>query len=213
MLVMTDTKELDTPSAREEALSTWNEFFNKKVEAIPTEVALMSERELEKHFRPTSIDFHLRKRFWEVSTRSINSGIKETETIEIYRGICSRQHFYELVLKNPYKLLWIIMPIQAHMDIIEEGFYYALKKVRDEILTMPVNEKTAGHIMKALDFFANRAIGPVVQRIEQKNMNLNVDGNSVTRDALTPDDLQKKLDELRAKALAAPVVVDLNEPN
>ena len=52
--------------------------------------------------------------------------------------------------------------------------------------------------------FANRAIGPVVQRIEQKSMNVNVDGNQAMREVMTPDQLEQKFNELKSRLVALP---------
>ena len=187
--------------------------FLEVSEKIPAEMWCLNEYELSQKFKVSSIDFLLKNRIVKLLSDAEKTGIRPIQTSLIYEEICSRQFFYFNVITNPYKVVWLLTPVQNHQDLIDESFYFCIKKVRDEILTMPVTEKSAPIILKALEFFTNRSIGPVVQKIEQKSMSVNFDGSSVARDALTPDDLQKKLDELRAKALSAPIVVDINEPN
>jgi hypothetical protein len=200
---------------RDKAIELWGGAFGEVMATIDPLIASMPEAELEQHFRATPIDFFIRRRFWTVSEKYINSGLIEPETQELYIGICKKQHFYQSILRNPYKVAWILQPVQAISDLIDESLYFAIKKVRDELLTMPTNEKTAGHIMKALEFFANRSkdLGPLLQKIEQKSMNVNLDGNRAMREALNPDDIDKRLKELKSQIVSLPeAATNVQEP-
>lgn len=207
---MQDEKSLEPESMRTSAISVWHTGFAERVSRIDPAIYSMGEQELEQFFKPNPVDFFLRKRFWELSELNIKSGLKDVSIMGIYDGICTRQNFYTNIIKKDHKLCWILLPIQRHIDLIEEGLYYALKKVRDELLTMPVNEKTAGHLLKALEFFANRALGPMIQRIEQKSMNMNVDGNKMINEAISAGDLVQRYEELKSKLLTAPI--NQNDP-
>lgn len=210
---MTTGSELSTEETRDRAISVWGTFWSKPANEISDEIMLMTESELEKHFNQTSVDFWLRKRFWEISERSLNTGTKDVMISELCTGICSTVHIYTRVLRQPHRMAWIMLPIHKHMDMIDESFAYLLKKVRNELLPMPVTEKSAPVILKALEFFANRALGPMLQKIEQKTMSVSVDGNQAMREALDPGDMQQKFSELQKKLAAMPIeATKVDEP-
>lgn len=170
---------------------------------IPQEYFSMTDTELEKHFNRSDKDFIIRRNF----QRQAKIAKKTTGKIsqqEIYGEVCSRQNFF-YHLKNPHRLAWYLRPIEDFSDLIEEAFYFGLKRVREEILTMPITEKSASAYLKALEFFANRHLGPMVQRIEQKNLNLNA---SVERPEieLSPDDIKTKIKELESALDKRPVI-------
>lgn len=210
---MSADAEISTEETRNQAVSVWAPFWSGAVAKIPDEVLLMSEEELETKFKQTSIDFWLRKRFWEITERNLSAGVTGTVIKELSTGICTTAHIYIRVLTNPYRMAWIMTPIHKHMDMIDEGFNYLLKKVRTELLTMPITEKSAPVIMKALEFFANRALGPMLQKIEQKSLNVAIDGNQAMREALNPIDMQEKFAEVQKKLATMPLDIKVvNDP-
>ena len=157
-----------------ELISYFDDRFFEISSQVPDEILSMVETELSKKFTQTDTDFLLRKRLHEVVKAAKGSGAEKIPTIRIYEGICTRQSFYEKIAKNPHRIAWFLQPIASYQEMLEESLYFALKKVRDELLTMPVTEKSAPAILKALEFFANRALGPVIQRIESKNLNMDI---------------------------------------
>lgn len=177
--------------------------FAEIAEAIPDETWCLSEMDLSNKIHPTPTDFLLRKNIITILDKAQRSGSASLETKEIYNGICSRQWFYYNIMSNPLKIVWLLTPIQNAQDLLDESFYFCMKKVRDEVLTMPVTEKSAPIILKALEFFTNRSLGPVVQRIEQKSMNVNIDGGKSLQH-LSPDDVMKKYNELKSKIIEMP---------
>jgi len=146
-------------------------FHNIAVNTDPN-ILCMIETDLQKKFTQSDTDFLIRKRIHELVKSARDTGQTKIPTIRIYDGICTRQNFHENLVKNPYRMAWYLQPISSYEDIMAESLYFTLKKVRDEILTMPVTEKSAPIILKALEYFSNRALGPVIQRIESKNLNV-----------------------------------------
>lgn len=152
----------------------WSAKLGETLNNVSEEILVMTERELEQNFTPTTKDYFLRKQFWK-KTRELQAQDGMIASVsEIYKNICTMQHFYNRVLKNPYRLVWILTPMKSADDMVEEAFHYAFNKVRDEVLNMEVNEKTAPIILKALDLLMQRHLGPMVQRIEAKSMNVNM---------------------------------------
>jgi hypothetical protein len=179
--------------------------LREKFLQVPDSYFLMHEFELENHFRRSHVDYFLRKRFHE-ELEKIKGTDEFLSPINVYSGVCVRHHFYNRFLHNPHRIAWICIPVATPDKLLEDGFHLALTKVRNEILTLPVSEKTAPIILKALDFFALRFLGPVVQRIEQKNMNVNFNTDVTAKEVVDPEALLRKYSEAKSKLLRAPNV-------
>ena len=85
----------------------------------------------------------------------------------------------------------------AGAELIDEATYYGLLKLRNEILTMPVTERSAPTLLKAIEFLVNRAHGSVIQRIEAKHAHLDLNNSDMI--AKTPEELQSAIDTLKSK--------------
>lgn len=173
-------------------------------EALPDEILGQSEDELEAHFRPSIIDWQLRKRLWELVTNSQLSGTEGVLTQDLFNKICSKEHFYSRVITHPHKLAWLLINPQHLQDQIDEACEYALKRLRYEILTMPINKDTARIILKATELLMNRSMGPMVQKIESKSLNANVSLNeSKSREELEQEFtlLQERLQNFQTKVI------------
>lgn len=92
-------------------------------------------------------------------------------------------------------------------ELIDEATYFGLKRLRNDLLTMPMTEKSAPVFLKAVEFLANRAWGPVIQRIEAKHAHLNLGTRSApTNESLSPEEVQKRLTELKRKLMDDPTI-------
>lgn len=181
-------------SIRQQVFSLLSPKVQTAILNIPDELLMMNEEELEHKFKPSNLDFMIRRRLWEKFREAGALGLSNIPNIEIYRGICTDQNFYDRVLKNPEKLAWLIHPVQDPDEMLKEAYEFSLKKVR-EILRMPVDAKSAPAILKAAEFLTNRVKGPVVQRLETRNLNVSVDSEK----PMTNDEISEKLLELQEK--------------
>lgn len=181
-------------SIRQQVFSLLSPKVQTAILNISNELLMMNEEELEQRFRPSNLDFMLRRRLWEKFREAGALSLPNIPNIEIYRGICTDQNFYDRVLKNPEKLAWLIHPVQDPDEMLKEAYEFSLKKVR-EILRMPVDSKSAPAILKAAEFLTNRVKGPVVQRIDSRNVNVTVDSDR----PLSNDEIKNKLLELQEK--------------
>lgn len=178
-----------------DAIAFFDNEFSKLYHEIPSDILSMNEAELQVFFKPTEVDFMLRKKLAKLVAEAKDKGHDRILLTSIYKDICSRQNFYRTILKNQYRMVWLLQPIHDFQELIEESFYFGLKRARNEILTMPITDKNINAFIKLLDLFANRALGPMVQRIEQKNLNMSLDGRDVT----DPSKLMEKYEELKSK--------------
>jgi hypothetical protein len=185
--------------------------FAESVAALPQDILIMTEDVLERYFNVTPHDFLIRKNIHTKAKQARELGTT-VDIQEIFIGVCSRQNFYKNISTNQHRLAWYLIPIHAYEEMLEESFFHGLKKVR-AILDMPLTEKSAPHILKALEFFANRHLGPVIQKIEQKSMNMNVNKTISEREVIDPEEMMQKFAELKSKLATLPqAAVNVDEP-
>lgn len=195
-MFMTVENALDERSTKDRVISLWDGLFAEKIASIPEDILLLNEIDLETRFTPRPLDYFLRKRFWQVANSALAADRKSCATNEIFEGQCSKQGFYRII-QSPHRLAWMLIPIQTHADIIEEGFFIALKRVRDDLLTMPMTEKTAPIILKALEYLTNRHLGAVP--VKNLNLHASLNNSPPTDNAMEQNQLEAKYEELRSK--------------
>ena len=187
--------------SRSQYIEKWDGAFRSRCLELPKDVLNLSEFELMSHFTVSSIDYLLRKNFWQKTKAAIELGHDSLNTVEIWDGVCSSAYFYSKVLTSQHRLAWILIPVTDSKEMFEEAFHFGLKRLRDEILTMPITEKTAPVIMKAIQFVTDRHLGPMLQKmdINQKTLQMNVDATATMKDAMSSDKLQEKFDALQSR--------------
>lgn len=196
---MTSNQPSWTLSTRKEAVEQWGGAIAERFSQIEADILLMNELELATHFKPSPTDYYIRKSFWKV-TKEMESGA-DVLVGDIYGGICTTQQFYDKILKNKYRTAWIFTPFEKSEEMFEEFFYAMFMKMRSEMLAMPITDKTIGPFVKLLESLANRVVGPVPHKIEQKSMNVNV---AAEMKDVTGADVEDKFTELRSKMEALP---------
>ena len=186
-------------ASREEAIELLDGKIRQVIEAVPEEVMGMSEQELESKFKSTLVDWNLRQQLWRKVNEYRVGGVTHMQTKDIYRGICSRENFYTWFMANPYKMAWLLIPPNSLQDMIDEACEFALKRLRNDILTLPADKDTARVIVKAAELLMNRSMGPMVHKIEAKTLNANVDLSGPK----SKEDIEAEFQELQERLLAA----------
>lgn len=208
-----EDSELEDTGQRERLLSRFKEDSSlvKAVSQIAPEIQLMDEAALARAFKPTPLDYALKKQLWSKFYEAEKLGTR-LKMVDIFDGLCTNQYFYNELIKNPIRVSWLVTPPMNTEALVEEAFRFSFQRVRDDILTMAVTEKSAPILLKAFQIFADRHLGPVVQRIESKNLNVDVDGGS-TRDvgAMDPYEIETKLRELKQKLIPTKDVTPQDE--
>lgn len=186
-------------------------LFLRRVQEIPEEYLLKTESELAQMFNVTRIDRALKQKLWSWYADNKRAGFNQKlSAVVVYSGVCTRQNFEHIFNKHPEKLAWLFCPPVDAETLIKEAALYALERLRDDILTMPANEKTAPIILKTAQYFIDRAYGPVEQVIRQNTTQVNVDGNKMIRE-VADSGIVDKFKELQSSALAKKVI-DVSEP-
>jgi len=206
--------QLDTPRHKHPAMTVVTELFSKAIEAIPQELLELEEHELvekvygDKH--PSSYDKKLRFNFYQEYNRAIQTGSTVINKA-IYDGVCTVQAFLNII-RDPGKLAYILCPpehdVQKRQHIIDMG----LRRLKEIMSMRPqVNQKTGLVDTKLLElqtkiliFMYEHEYGKAVetQNVNQTTKSFNV---NVTQPQLSPQELDAKLAELRAKALEQPM--------
>lgn len=196
---MTPQISAKTLPTRLEAIALFRGKFREALEGIKPEILEMTIDELEETRNFSDIDYLLRKNLWKQVDLAIKSGFEELTTVSIYGSICSQQAF-DKVIKNPHRLAWLLMHPQEDIDQMRSLLSMGISRLRKDFMTMPMNERTAGHFLKAIDLLMNRVHGPVAQKIEAKHAHLNMNKPIATQ-LDTPHDVIARLDELKEKLL------------
>lgn len=197
-------EENDAPVGKRERLISCfkdDSAFSLAIKALPEELSLLDESRIEALYKPTPMDYALKRQLWSRFYEVDKSGELSLKMVDVYGGICGHPHFYNYVLREPHRVAWLITPPIDTSAIIEEAFRFSFQKVRDGILNMPVTEKTAPILLKAFQIFADRHLGPIVQRIESKNLNVDMKASQQSDIPLDPHELETKLREIKAKLL------------
>lgn len=144
----------------------------------------LDERTLWKQLRasqaePSQTDNQLRFKFWFEYEAALQEH-RKMEPVRVYAGICSKQYFYERVLSCAPKVAWIVTPPLNYDVKLDEALAYGMERMRD-ILEIDPTTYPAGARIKLMELQAKvtamldmRKKGAYTQRVENKNMNLNV---------------------------------------
>jgi hypothetical protein len=187
------------------------ERVSERIKEIPPELFQLEPKELEK-LTPkkefTLTDSRLRTAFWIEYGRS-QEVMKNMRMDNVYGGICTAPYFYQTVLLDKVRLAYILQPPTNYNIAMEEALHLGVDRLR-EILDLPIidengkpNPKVADVILKTVQMLDMRVKGAIIQRIEQKNLNVSVDAkkmNNQIDEAQSVDEIDRKLRELEEKA-------------
>lgn len=171
----------------------------------PQEYLTISESDFVEQHRPTSIDWLLRKRFWECVNQARSSGISEITQSSIYDGIISKQNFIGSVITNPMRVAWMMRPLTDHLQVCGEIVDIGLQKIREYLQVTKVTEKNASQMLRLVEFCMNRHYGPLIQKLaihQKTEVSNNPSARDVSSDA-TPQLLLDKLSEISDKLTPA----------
>lgn len=149
------------------------------VKAVPEALHSLSEEDLKREGRCDIVESRLRQAFWMEYDRASFRNSK-MNVASIYGGVCNKSYFRE-VCANSYKLAYVLRPPTNYKVALQELLTLGVEQLR-EILTTPnfddqgkFNATLAGQKLKIMDTVFQRTIGAVVQKVEQKNLNVNVE--------------------------------------
>jgi hypothetical protein len=196
------------------------EAVRNAMERIPAEFLAMDEDELEARAprqKWTLVDRRLRTAFWIEYARAQDTG-SNMQISNVFNGTCSRNYFYGTIMENKIKLAYLMRPPADYTIAMEESLNFGVARLR-EILDFPLwakdkdgierpDVKVAEVILKTVTLIDQRVKGAVIQRIEQKNLNVNMGAKGTQEaEAISVDEIDRKLAEL-SQAIKPAITVD-----
>lgn len=177
-----------------------SERMAEAIQSIPDEILAMSMDDLQAQWKVSAKDEMLRRAFWEEYDRCLKEKNDALVPVRIYGQICSRQYFYDYVLKNPYRVAYMLHETERIEPKFKRLIHAGYEKLEKAILTAKYQYdnghmdaravKTAHEI---LEFMYTRVYGAAVQKHEIKALNVNVDKSN------SGPTLENKLEDIREK--------------
>lgn len=201
-------KELRSVTRQHSTLSPLFEgtALGKALSRVPKQYLDLSEEEARTLAKPTKTDYALRVSLWREITLSNETG-DTISSSRIHRGVCSYQHFWQNVLGRPEKLAWLLQPVRDYEEMLEPLLLKAQERLY-EIVTLDFKDKRGRPIpslvrvlLDTTKMLENRLRGGSVQRLESKNLNVQVEPKSPQP---SQEENDKSLDDLLAKIIRNP---------
>jgi hypothetical protein len=166
---------------------------------------------------PTPTDNRIRLNFWREYDMAQTNG-RKINVDAIHAGICHKTFFYNNYLTSPTRVAWLLCMPASYDTMMEEMLQFGVEQLRD-ILELPNTDAGGKLNLKLLELKAKivalvdqRQKGGIIQRVEQKSMNLLVattdKGVAQAMTENTMEALEKKMKELEARERRALNLVD-----
>lgn len=181
---------------------------------LPEKYQNKSEREFYLEHRPGAMENRLRLSFWR-EYEAAQETVMPMNIVKIYAGLCTKEYFYQKVLKNPVILGWMLIPPTDYAVLIEESLGFGVQRLR-EIMELPltnskgeVNVRLCDTIIRATAMLDMRIRGAYVQKSEVRQLNFNMHAEAKDMEkaitASSMEEIEKRIKflESRGKALAA----------
>lgn len=177
--------------------------FGEKLRTIPKELLEMSPEELKKVVKPGEILEALRMSFWLEYTKVIMQGKRVMNLRNVYGGICTEEYFLMQLPRSPALLAWVLTPPKNYLTSIQSLLHFSLSRLY-ELLNIPFTRESGAFdssaarvVIKIYEMLDQRLHGGIVQRVESKNLNVNVVTNENMEQLET--ELDKRLKEIRSR--------------
>lgn len=190
---------LVTPKLRELIFSIPNSFFELSENKLIREVYPENS--------PDETDVLLRMGFWEEYQRCF-LGMKKMQVEKICDGVMSAPNLYHYLSPRPGALAYIITEPQKVQNRLKYAFHLSVQNMIELIKKAEqINVKTglpdAKLMSLKVDLFKyldQRLHGSIIQKIEQKNLNVNVETTpGQLANMAVPDDIDEKLRTIEAE--------------
>lgn len=224
-------------SSQQQFLNMLPAFMQEKVALLPATMFDLSEQELADRLFgddvPSQVHQLLRQGFWDEYDRCQRHKLRTMDTYRIIHGVCSLGYFTNRFLGNNDNVAWLIVAPTDYLKQMKEILQMGSAQFR-EIVGMSnfnqdgsPNTKLMDVKFKIIQHIDMRVKGAIIQRIDQRNVNVNLDGNSEAGQMAAADiarpvgelsmsEVDDKLRALEKKSLAlsapARIEVDMMKP-
>lgn len=200
---------------RENGLEVYTDAVRNAIQSIPEDYLIKSEKELRSILKPSYQQYQLKGYFWDEIARATQKNTKMTVS-RVYENMCSRQHFYDDILKNKRLMAWLMTPIveyenkaKAALDKVSERYeelinmeITSIRRIKDEDGEVKLIEETdpkkAMVLLGVIRNLEERVKGSSIQR--QVSVSANTPSTERGEElALDMDAIEGKLKELEKK--------------
>lgn len=168
----------------------------KKLLTEKPELLDLDYQEISQKANPTFTLCRLRLSFWNEYENAIQNN-RKMHIAKVMAGVCTENVFRKKVLADHIKLAFLLSPPKDYVITIKESLDAGLDNLRAIVSAKVLNEdgtldtKAADVVLKAIALLDMRVKGAVVQRIDQRSLNVNVN-----RDVTPASDKPQSLEEL-----------------
>lgn len=210
-------------------------FVQDAVIKLPPEYLDMSEEELkELCFGDKTADipathYRLQMSIWDEYERCRRYGIRALDLQRVIQGICTLGYFANRFMAEPKNVAWLIHPPGDYMRQMKEILQLSMDQLRQIVLAPNTdskgrfNTRLADVKFRIHQHVDMRVKGAIIQRIDQRNLSVNVTGQATEEQTgriidqlsaadMPMDQVDAKLKELEQKSLAlsAPARVEVD---
>lgn len=156
------------------------------------------------HLEPSELDKLLRISFWREFERSEENG-KAFSLTAALTGVMSGSNFYNYTMKDQKRMAYLIRPFVEYDVELSKYEKDGFRRLEQALSVSPILEngrldaKVAMAQLKALEFVNIRLRGMPIKNV--RNLNLNLNSDNIKKDGLTPEEIQKQLEEMKKKSI------------
>ncbi len=210
-----DLRDRDDERSLVNMLPSW---IGDRILFMPPEFLEMADTDLKESGLITELEEQLRTSFWIEYGTAVRTR-RRMNPVNIYSGICELAYFKKHLVTNSYKLAYICRPPVSYTVKVERLLSLGMDQY-EEILKLPninakgfVDSRLIAVKQRIIEHLDERARGAIVQRIESKNLNVNMEktiGSSSVSPDMTIEQMEmeaQKLDEQLKKPYQIPANV------
>lgn len=185
----------------EDVYADLGEPVQKAIDNVPSDMWHSTEEEL----YPSNLDRLIRIKFWSYY-ESCRINRSHFELVKTYDGLCNASNFYQRILVTPRRVAFIFRPPTNYNIRLLESLDYGLSRIRKDVLEAPIYDKKGNFdaragslLLKAVEFLNIQVMGTPVQRIQQQNVNVNLNSSK----EISTEEIQKKIEEIKTQNMQA----------
>lgn len=173
--------------------------------------------EIKNKAKPTLTLSRLRQSFWQEYEAAV-TGNRKMKLAKIIAGVCTEAFLKVKVLPENEKVAFILSPPSDYLVIVKEALNAGLDTLRQIVGAKVIRDdgtldtKAADTIIKAVALLDMRVKGAIVQRVDQRTLNMNINQQLPQGSKALPrsvEELDRELDEVKKKLLGAVTNVKL----
>lgn len=176
------------------------------------DLAALTERNLKKEIRRISgqtvdaDDSMLRMKFWFEYDVSMAEG-RGMRIVNICAGVMNQNYFWDYIAK-PTKLVWLLCPLPAYQQLLDESVATGMQKMRDILELDPVcpitgkfNTALISAQAKIVAMLDMRKNGAYTQTINQRQVQIHASASDVAKEIqnLSMEEVEKRMKKLEAQ--------------